>query len=134
MNPKNILPLIVTDKLAETKKFYVQQAGFELVTEMEGYLSFRYGGGSGLELSFMTPGVSPIGERSAFDGNGLVISIPTRDADAKAGEMTSRGVTLESEPTDRPWGWRSFTTSDPNGVILDFFHVPAENAGADAKS
>ncbi len=39
MNPKNILPLIVTDKLAETKKFYVQQAGFELVTEMEGYQS-----------------------------------------------------------------------------------------------
>ena len=37
--------------------------------------------------------------------------------------LRDRGVTATSEPSLKPWGWRSFEVRDPNGVILDFFHV-----------
>ena len=43
MNPKKLFPLFVTDKLAETKAFYVEKAGFEINVDMDQYLSVRYG-------------------------------------------------------------------------------------------
>ncbi len=46
--------------------------------------------------------------------------------------MKKRGAEQVQEPTDKPWGWRSFGAVDPNGVLLDFFHVTADSSGADA--
>ena len=132
MNPKKLFPLFVTDKLAETKAFYTEKAGFEITFDMDSYLSVRYGDKDGPELAFAASESEELGKMPVFGGEGVIVSIPTKDADRKAREMESRGVKLMSPPETRPWGWRSFMTADPNGVILDFFHVPAENAGADA--
>ena len=62
----------------------------------------------------------------AFGGQGVVVSIPTRNADEKAVELRERRLPLVNEVEDKPWGWRSFHAVDPNGVILDFFHVYKE--------
>ena len=35
-------------------------------------------------------------------------------------------LSVAGAPTDKPWGWRSYFVSDPNGVVLDFFHVYKE--------
>lgn len=130
MNPKKLFPLFVTDKLAETKAFYIEKAGFEIAHDMDKYLQVRYGDEDGPELAFAAS--EALGTLPVFGGEGIIVSIPTEDADRKAREMESRGVKIMSGPETRPWGWRSFMTRDPNGVILDFFHVPADDAGADA--
>ena len=132
MNPKKLFPLFVTDKLAETKTFYIEKAGFKITFDMDHYLSVRYGDKDGPELAFAASESEALGKMAVFGGEGIIVSIPTKDADHKAREMESHGVKIMSPPETRPWGWRSFMTRDPNGVILDFFHVPAENAGADA--
>ncbi len=132
MNPKKLFPLFVTDKLAETKAFYIEKAGFEIAHDMDKYLQVRYGDEDGPELAFAASESEALGTLPVFGGEGIIVSIPTEDADRKAREMESRGVKIMSGPETRPWGWRSFMTRDPNGVILDFFHVPADNAGADA--
>ena len=135
MNPKKLFPMVVTDKLAETKEFYAEKADFEVVYDMPDCLQVRYGGDSGPELSFLTTEENgPLGKLPVFNGQGLLISIPTPDADEKASELEKRGVTLVSPPALKPWGWKSFLTQDPNGVLLDFFHVPTDNAGQDAAS
>jgi predicted enzyme related to lactoylglutathione lyase len=132
MNPKKLFPLVVTDRLAETKAFYVDKAGFKIQHDMDGYLQVIYGDADGPELAFAASESEVLGKMPRFGGEGIIVSIPTPDADRKAREMESRGVKLMGEPVTRPWGWRSFMTTDPNGVILDFFHVPADNAGANA--
>ena len=132
MNPKKLLPMFVTDKLAETKAFYTEKAGFTITHDLDGYLSVHYGDEDGPELAFAASETEVMGKLPLFRGEGIIVSIPTPNADRKATEMASHGVKLMGEPETRPWGWRSFMTADPNGVILDFFHVPAENAGADA--
>jgi uncharacterized glyoxalase superfamily protein PhnB len=99
---------------------------------MDTYLQVRYGDEEGPELAFALPDSEALGTLPVFGGEGIIVSIPTEDADRKAREMQSQRVELVSPPETRPWGWRSFMATDPNGVILDFFHVPAENAGADA--
>lgn len=134
MNPNKLFPLIVTDKLRETRDFYRERIGAEIVYDHETYLQIRFGSDpSGPELAFMTTkGAPALGPIPVFPGTGLVISIPTENADTTHAEVKARGLEVLAPPADKPWGWRSFLAQDPNGVVLDFFHVLADSASVDA--
>jgi len=136
-NPTKLFPLIVTNKLDETRAYYLEQLGCELVMEAPGYVQFRFGDDkAGPELAFMQPTDAPVfgGPLPEFGGGGLIVSIPTETADGKYAALKKKKVELASEPADKPWGWRSFAARDPNGLILDFFHVLDQAAVADATS
>lgn len=120
-NPKQLFPMIISDKLAETKKFYLD-AGFKIRFDLPEYLQVYYG--DDLDLCFMKPHEASNGRRyPEYAGQGVVVSIPTENADEKAAELAARKVPIINALEDKPWGWRSFHVADPNGVILDFFHV-----------
>lgn len=123
-NPQALYPMIITKKIGETKDFYLK-AGFKVRHEMKDeYLQVFWGAGEGIDLSFAAPHAGPNGrEFTEFGGQGLMISLPTPDADEKYAEFKQGGVKTECEVEDKPWGWRSFHVVDPNGVVLDFFHV-----------
>ncbi len=137
MNPNKLFPLIVTRDLDKTRAFYVDTLGFEVSLQAPNYLQLRVGSDpTGPELSFMqrddncSEKVLDV-DHGTFDGNGLIVSIPTDNADETHARYAKAEVEVTSEPTDRPWGWRSFAVRDPNGIYLDFFHVPS-NGAADA--
>jgi uncharacterized glyoxalase superfamily protein PhnB len=133
MNPTKLFPLVVTDKLSETRAYYTETLGAELSYGGETYMQFRFGGEDGPELCFMTPDAAPaLGRIPKFGGAGLVVSIPTENADATHDRVKSLGATIAAPPSDKPWGWRSFTAVDPSGVVLDFFHVIAKPQSATA--
>jgi catechol 2,3-dioxygenase-like lactoylglutathione lyase family enzyme len=134
MNPTKLFPLVITDKLAETKAFYADTLGCDLVFDTGGYLQVRFGSDAAApELAFMGPDAAPaLGPQRVFAGQGLVISVPTPSADEKHAALKRAKVKIAAPPSDKPWGWRSFVTVDPNGVALDFFHVIAQSAVADA--
>lgn len=126
-NPTQLYPMFVTDRLADTRRFYVEELGFQAVHDAECYLQVRYGD-TGPQLAFMTPGAWPGSDASSpgartFAGDGVVVSVPTDSADAKYDALRGDGLETLDAPTDRPWGWRSFLVRDPNGVVIDFFHV-----------
>jgi catechol 2,3-dioxygenase-like lactoylglutathione lyase family enzyme len=134
MNPKMLFPMIVTDKLAETKEFYVGKAGFRVSFDMDCYLAVQYGEGENApSLSFVSQKGLQMYQEKPFGGEGLIVSIPTEDADQKARQLKAVGIEPLIEPATRPWGWHSFLVRDPNGILLDFFHVPADTL-ADASS
>ena len=124
-SPRQLFPLFLTDKLASTKAYYVEKLGFSVTFDLPQYLQVRYGSEEGApEVCFMLPNAFPDGvARPAFGGQGVVVSIPTESADAAHDRMASRGAQVESAPSDKPWGWRSFFVRDPSGVVLDFFHT-----------
>lgn len=123
-NPTKLFPLILTHKLEETKHYYTTRAGFRVVYDLPSYLQLAYGEADGPELCFMKPDAFPDGRtRPAFGGQGVMMSIPTPNADDKYAALQKAGAELLSKPEDKPWGWRSFLAADPNGLVLDFFHV-----------
>jgi uncharacterized glyoxalase superfamily protein PhnB len=123
-NPTKLFPLILTTRLAETKQFYQDVLGAKITFDLPTYLHVVFGEGDAPELAFMKPDAFPDGKsRPAFDGRGVFMSIPTANADEFSAQIHKRGAEIVSPVTDKPWGWRSFLTQDPNGVILDFFHV-----------
>jgi catechol 2,3-dioxygenase-like lactoylglutathione lyase family enzyme len=127
-NPDKLFPLFISDKLAETKRYYTEKLGFAIAIDQPEYLQVRYGDGAAApELCFMLPTAFPEGgRRPAFAGDGVIVSVPTADADSAHARMRKLDARIETEPTDKPWGWRSFLVRDPNGVVLDFFHVYKE--------
>lgn len=135
MSHPDLVPMIVTADLAATRAFYVDQLGCTVVIDMDHYVQVRFGDTPDTrELAFMPPGPpeAPMGGEPALTG-GLIASIAVGDADKFRATLADRGVDAP-EPTDKPWGWRSFTLRDPNGVVLDFFHAIAEDAAQDATS
>ena len=130
-NPEKLFPLFISDKLAETKRYYVDKLGFAASIDQPEYLQLRYGEGPRApELCFMRPDAVPDAPpRPNFAGDGVIVSIPTADADRAHVYMHERGARIEQPPSDKPWGWRSFMVRDPNGVVLDFFHVYKQMRG-----
>jgi uncharacterized glyoxalase superfamily protein PhnB len=134
VNPNKLFPLVVTENLSATKAYYVEMLGCDVVHEMDGYLQVRFGSDvAAPEMAFMKPDGPPVfGPQGCFGGTGLIVSVPTESADAKFRAVKAAKGEVATEPSDKPWGWRSFVTVDPNGVALDFFHVIEEVAVADA--
>ena len=132
--PNKLFPLIVHDDLAAVKAFYVDVIGARLRFDVEGYLQIELSDDDdGPELAFMAPGNFPPEDRQrAFNGEGVIISVPTANADATCEQFKAAGAAVLAPPADKPWGWRSFWVRDPSGVILDYFHVIDTPAVADA--
>ncbi|HSC85918.1 MAG TPA: VOC family protein [Polyangiaceae bacterium] len=125
-----LYPLIITQRLAETRRFYRDLAGFSVVIDRDEYLQLRSEADEQApELCFMTPAAMAATPLPPFAGQGLIVSIPTASADRKAASLREAGARDVGEVSDKPWGWRSFVVPDPNGVLLDFFHPLAETAG-----
>lgn len=127
-NPTKLYPMFLTSRLDETKRYYLEVLGARVVYDLPTYLQVAFGEGDGPELGFMKPDAFPDGKaRPAFDGRGVIVSVPTPNADTLCAEIAKKGGEIVAPLSDKPWGWRSFFTQDPNGVVLDFFHVYNEH-------
>ena len=83
---------ISTNKLEQSKEFYMEHLGFQLVFENDWYIEFT--------------------------GKGMILSFEVADVDAEYERMKAAEVRICEELKDKPWGERSFVINDPNGVHL----------------
>ena len=109
---------VVTEKVQESKHFYVRLFDCEVVYETDWFVLLELGGP---ELGFMSPNLesqAPI-FRPAFQGKGVWITVDVDDADAEHQRIQTLGVTIEVALRDEPWGDRHFVVIDPNGIAVD---------------
>ncbi len=111
---------IITAKLAETKIFYQQTLGFDIVFESDWYVLLCTPGKES-EIAFLQPGhesQQPIFQ-SAFEGRGVFFTIEVSDVDKVYQELLQKNVPIQIEIRDEPWGDRHFAIQDPNGIGID---------------
>lgn len=121
---------VVTEKVQESKEFYVRLFGCDVLYEGEdGWIVLlEFGGG---ELGFMKPNLAsqaPI-FRPLFDGKGIWFVVEVADAYAECERLVALGVPIEVAVRDEPWGDRHFVVVDPNGIGVDVvqrIHSPIE--------
>lgn len=109
---------IVTEKLQESRDFYVRLFDCEAVFESDWFVLLRIGGA---ELGFLSPDLesqAPI-FRPAFQGKGAWVTVEVDDVDAEYRRILSLGVPIELALRDEPWGDRHFVVVDPNGIGVD---------------
>jgi catechol 2,3-dioxygenase-like lactoylglutathione lyase family enzyme len=111
---------VVTEKVRESKDFYVRLFGCEVLYggEDDWVVLLQLGPS---ELGFMKPGLptqAPV-FRPAFGGQGIWIVVDVDDVRAEYERIRGLGVPIELELRDEPWGDRHFVVLDPNGIGVD---------------
>lgn len=119
---------IITDKIAETKKFYVNVLDFGISFENDFYL-LLHTPNQEAEIGFLLPNhptQRPIFQKP-FSGEGVYLTIEVEDVDALYETVKATGVAIEIELRDEPWGDRHFAIVDPNGIGIDLVNYTKPN-------
>ncbi len=111
MSVRRVVPDIKSDKLHESRAFYVDLLGFEVAMDM------------GWIMTFVSP-TNPTAQINVMDGDATAsidpnISIEVADVDAVYAEAVRRGAEICHPLTDEPWRVRRFFVRDPNGVVIN---------------
>jgi catechol 2,3-dioxygenase-like lactoylglutathione lyase family enzyme len=111
---------IVTAKLAETKDFYTKTLGFGVTFENEFYL-LMHTPNKEAELSFLLPDhpSQQVLFQKPFQGQGMYLTIEVDDVDMIYSSLKKKGVTINIDIRNEPWGDRHFAIEDPNGIGID---------------
>lgn len=111
---------IVTEKLSETKDFYINTLGFGVTFENDFYLLLHTPNHSA-EISFLLPNhpsQQPLFQKP-FQRQGMYLTIEVDDADEVYEDLKKKGVEIKIDIRDEPWGDRHFAIQDPNGIGID---------------
>ncbi len=105
---------ITTEKVAESRDFYVRHFAATVTFDCGWYVNLQFGKKTS-ELQFMAPqGSGP----PACNAEGLTYNFRVDDVDAEHKRLTAAGLTPILPIEDHPWGDRGFAVLDPNGVTL----------------
>ena len=117
MQIQSSYPVIVTDKLVESRDFYVRWLGFEPVFEATWFV-YLVAGTTG--IAFMSPDhpSQPPGPEK-FSGQGMFLTLQVPDAAAAFKRLRDAGAAIAYPLRDEPWGQRRFGLVDPAGMWVD---------------
>jgi catechol 2,3-dioxygenase-like lactoylglutathione lyase family enzyme len=97
--------------------FYRDTLGLAVYREFPGGTVFFAGNGL-LEVS---------GRGETGPGPDVVLWLQVRDIAATASELAARGVRIEREPKQEPWGLLEMWLADPDGLRIVVVEVPADH-------
>ncbi len=118
MDCKRLVPLITVENMTASVEFFVERLGFQVVFQSDGFVSLRHPA-AGVQLGF----ARPIGDEAPFVGHGVTYGLEVEDVDAVHRQFCEQGVDTDGPPRDNPWGDRSFTVVDPNGIAVHIHQV-----------
>ncbi|MGY6652248.1 VOC family protein [Amycolatopsis sp. TRM77291] len=117
MRLTSFYPVLMTEKIAETRDFYCRHFGFEPTFEADWYVSLKRGA---WELAILAPGHETIPAGAGKPVQGLLLNFEVEDVDAEHRRLIEKAglpeaLSLRSED----FGQRHFIVADPNGVLID---------------
>ncbi len=105
---------IATDKVEESKEFYIKHFDAKITFDCGWYVNLQFGNKSS-ELQFMAPQQL---EQPKCNCAGLMYNLAVDDVDQEYKKLTDAGLEPVMPLEDHPWGDRGFAIKDPNGVML----------------
>lgn len=124
MKLTSVYPVICTEKVAESKAFYLEHFPLELTFDSDWYVSLKSTGEKAFELALLDfrHETIPEGYRQSFS-SGLIINFEVEEVDRVFEQFRAAGLPIYLELRSEPFGQRHFITSDPNGVLIDVIKV-----------
>lgn len=117
---KGTYPVLCSEKIGESREFYVQHFGFNVVFDSDWYVSLRHSERPEFELALLdaTHETLPDGYREPVAG--LLLNFEVSDVDAEYERLIGNaGLPVLLDLRDEPFGQRHFITADPNGIMID---------------
>ncbi|HAA16563.1 MAG TPA: hypothetical protein DCE41_34585 [Cytophagales bacterium] len=118
-----------TDKYQATYDFYLDQLGLNLEhswDRSENDKGALFNAGVGLIEVLYLPSSEALFNAGldyrSPEGAFMVVQI--WDVNERFESYKSKGINFKQELTTQPWGHRSFSVVDPNGIVLFFYEEP----------
>jgi uncharacterized glyoxalase superfamily protein PhnB len=120
----SVTTLFMTDKVNESRDFYVKYFDAKVTFDNGWYVDLNFGREAS-SLHFMSP-QGPQHKLSKADG--LSYNFKVMNVDGEYDRLTAAGLKPVLPLEDHPWGDRGFAVEDPNGIQLYIYSdiEPAE--------
>lgn len=120
-----LLPNICTDKMEETRDFYMGLLGFVVGFEHEGwYIQMASPTNPQLQVGIMRRDHEFTPKAFQHQAQGVIISVQVEDVDVAYAEVRERGFEIAHQLCDESFGMRRFMVADPNGLLVNMFSFP----------
>lgn len=114
MKANSLSAAFTTDKVEQTRDFYVKYFDAKVTFDCGWYVNLEFGNKAST-LQFMSP-QQP--EHQLSSGAGLIYNFCVDDVDAEYKRLTGHGLDVVVPLEDHPWGDRGFAVEDLNGIAL----------------
>lgn len=113
MTIRRIVPNIQSERMDESRKFYVEFLGLELAMDMGWIMTLVSSSNPTAQISIVR------GPAPATPQTQLTLSIEVADVDAMHAKAVASDIPIVYPLTTEPWGVRRFHVADPNGVVIN---------------
>ncbi|GED33542.1 VOC family protein [Brevibacillus centrosporus] len=118
-------PVILTEQVADSSRFYTDYFGFAPAFESGWYVSLKNDQTEhSFELAILDASHATIPDGYRKTTQGLILNFEVDNVDAEYERLiVQSGLPLHLDIRDEAFGQRHFITSDPNGVLIDVITV-----------
>jgi len=116
-------PVLLTDSVAESSRFYVEYLGFEKTFESAPYVSLIHGENEAYELAVISHDHDTIPEGFRRPTSALLLNSEVPSAEAEYKRLRAAGVEVLQPIEDLPAGQRHFIFRAPGGVMVDVIEI-----------
>lgn len=112
-------PVLMTDDVAGTARFYVEHFGFEAKFDSDWYVHLQSVADPRVNLAVLQGDHETIPAAGRGRTSGLLLNFEVEDVDREHARLRAAGLPMLLDLRDEPFGQRHFITRDPNGVLID---------------
>jgi catechol 2,3-dioxygenase-like lactoylglutathione lyase family enzyme len=114
-----LLTNLCSDRLAESRDFYVSLLGFKVTYDSDWYVQLRSPAHPELELGIIARSSELVPAAFQQSPTGMYLTFVVADVNAVHAQALALGLTILQEPRNEFYGQRRFLTVDPNGCLID---------------
>lgn len=119
MSFSRILTNICSDRLAESRDFYVTLLGFDVSYDSDWYVRLRSPSDRELEFGIILRSHSLVPPAYQTAPSGMYVTFVVPEVDLVYEKAVGMGLRILQEPKNEFYGQRRFLTVDPNGCLID---------------
>ena len=120
-----LLPNVCTDRMEETRDFYVNLLGFVVGTVHPGwYIQLVSPTDPRLQLGIVRRDAEFTPKAFQRPADGVIISVQVDDVDAVHAAAVKRGFQIAQALRTEEFGMRHFMVVDPNGLLVNVLAFP----------
>jgi uncharacterized glyoxalase superfamily protein PhnB len=119
MKCSQFYPVLLTDRVAETARFYSDHFRFAPKFESDWYVHLQSAEDPAVNIAILAGDHETIPATGRGRVCGLLINFEVEDVDAEFARAEAAGLPILLPLRDEPFGQRHFITRDPAGVMID---------------
>lgn len=119
MNISSHYVVICSDKVAESRDFYVRHFGFSVTFDSDWYVSLKLPQSPYNELAILDYRHETLPEAYRQKTQGVLLNFEVDDVDAVHARFQADALPIVRSLRSEAFGQRHFITHDPNNILID---------------